>query len=196
MSSWDDWFKRFKERRGFFFPEIDRMIEEMEKEMADTFSEMENIMPRDMVRVRRLPDGSVRREYGPFVYGYSVKIGPDGKPIVREFGNIKPGPSGEGRPPLNLQNQREPLVDIIEEDDELKVVAELPGVDKKDVSLYLDEHRLTISVETPDRRYHKELKLPYEIDEASSKSTYKNGVLETVLKRKERKDKGKRIKIE
>lgn len=196
MSSWDDWFKRFKERRGFFFPEIDRMIEEMEKEMADAFSEMENMMPRDMVRVRRLPDGSVRREYGPFVYGYSVKIGPDGKPTVREFGNIKPGPGGEGRPPLNLQEQREPLVDVIEEDDQLKVVAELPGVDKKDISLYLDEHHLTISVETPDRKYRKELELPYEIDEASSKSTYKNGVLETVLTRKERKDKGKRIKIE
>ena len=196
MSSWDDWFKRFKERRGFFFPEIDRMIEEMEKEMANAFSEMENSMPRDMVRVRRLPDGSVRREYGPFVYGYSVKIGPDGKPTVREFGNIKPGPSGEGRSPLNLQDQREPLVDIIEEDDQLKVVAELPGVDKKDISLYLDEYHLTISVETPERRYHKELELPYEIDAASSKSTYRNGVLETVLKKKQRKDKGKRLTIE
>ena len=117
MSSfWDDWFKRFRERRGLFFPEIDRMIEEMEREMAETFRDMESRMPSDMVRVRRLPDGSVRREYGPFVYGYSVKIGPDGKPVVREFGNIKPGIPGEGRPPLNLQEQREPLVDIIEED--------------------------------------------------------------------------------
>jgi len=196
MSSWDDWFKRFKERRGFFFPEIDKMIEDMEKEMANAFSEMENIMPRDMVRVRRLPDGSVRREYGPFVYGYSVKIGPDGKPTVREFGNIKPGSGGEGRPPLNLQDQREPLVDIIEEDDQLKVVAELPGVDKKDISLYLDEHHLNITVESPERRYYKELELPYEIDETSARSTYKNGVLETVLKRKERKDRGKQLKIE
>ncbi len=23
MSDWDDWFKRLKERKGFFFPEID-----------------------------------------------------------------------------------------------------------------------------------------------------------------------------
>ncbi|MEE8355224.1 MAG: hypothetical protein V3S09_05300 [Candidatus Bathyarchaeia archaeon] len=91
MSDWDDWFKRLKERKGFFFPEIDRIIEEMERAMADSFRDMESEMPRNMVRVRRLPDGSVRREYGPFVYGYSVKIGPDGKPIVREFGNMKPG---------------------------------------------------------------------------------------------------------
>ncbi|GAG49362.1 unnamed protein product, partial [marine sediment metagenome] len=108
MSSWDDWIKRFSERRGFFFPEIDRLMEEMEKEMAEAFRDMENVMPRDMVRVRRLPDGSVKREYGPFVYGYSVKIGPDGKPVIREFGNIKPGPGREGAPPLNLQDRREP----------------------------------------------------------------------------------------
>jgi HSP20 family protein len=196
MSAWDEWFKRLRERKGFFFPEIDKMIEDMEKEMTESFRDMENAMPRDMVRVRRLPDGSVRREYGPFVYGYSVKIGPDGKPIVREFGNMKPGPGGEGGLPLNLQDQREPLVDVIDEEDQIRVLAELPGVDKKDIQLYVDEHTLTIKVETPERRYRKELALPDEIDGSSSRSTYKNGVLETVLKKRKRKDAGTRISIE
>jgi hypothetical protein len=61
MSAWDEWFKRLRERKGFFFPEIDNMIDEMEKEMAESFRDMENLIPRDMVRVRRLPDGSIRR---------------------------------------------------------------------------------------------------------------------------------------
>ena len=197
MSSfWDDWFKRFRDRRGFFFPEIDRMIEEMEKEMTESFSEMENFVPRDMVRVRRLPDGSVRREYGPFIYGYSVKIGPDGKPIIREFGNIKPGMGGEGRPPLDLKDQREPLIDIVDEDDNIKVVAELPGVNKEDISLYITENSLTIDVNTPERRYHKELELPVEIEEASARSRFLNGVLETTMTKKEPRGKGTPIKIE
>ena len=197
MSSfWDDWFKRFRERRGFFFPEIDRMIDEMEKEMAESFRDMENFMPRDMVRVRRLPDGSIRREYGPFVYGYSVKIGPDGKPIIREFGNLKPGLGGEGQPPLNLRDQREPLVDVIEEDDTIKVVAELPGVEKNEIRLYLTEMTLTIDVDTPDRRYRKELELPVAVDESSARSIYKNGILETTLKKRKPKGKGTPIKIE
>jgi HSP20 family protein len=197
MSSfWDDWFKRFRERRGFFFPEIDRMIEEMEKEMAEAFRDMENIVPRDMVRVRRLPDGSVRREYGPFVYGYSVKIGPDGKPIIREFGNLKPGMGGEGQPPLNLQDRREPLVDLIEEDEKIKVLAELPGVDKNDIKLYVTEKILTIDVDTPERRYHKELDLPVMIDEASARSTYKNGILETILNKRTSKGGGTQVRIE
>ena len=196
MSAWDEWFKRLRERNGFFFPEIDKIIDDMEKEMASSFKDMENVMPRDMVRVRRLPDGSVRREYGPFVYGYSVKIGPDGKPTIREFGNMKPGSGGEEGFPLNLQNQREPLIDVIDEEDQIIVLAELPGVDKEEIHLFVDEHMLTIKVETPERKYHKELALPGEIDASSSKSTYRNGVLETVLKKKKRRDAGTRINIE
>ena len=197
MSSyWDDWFKRFRERRGFFFPDIDRMMEDMEKFMSDAFKEMEDSVPRDMVRVRRLPDGSVRREYGPFVYGYSVKIGPDGRPIIREFGNIKPGLGGEGQPPLNLQEQREPLVDIVEEDESVKIIAELPGVAKDDIRLYATERTLTIDVDTPDRKYRKELELPVEVDETSARSTYRNGVLETALTKRKPKGKGAQIKIE
>ncbi len=197
MSSfWDDWFKRFRERRGFFFPDIDKMMDEMEKQMADTFRDMENLMPRDMVRVRRLPDGSVRREYGPFVYGYSVKIGPDGKPIIREFGNLRPGLGGEGQPPLNLRDQREPLVDVIDENENIRVVAELPGVSKDDITLYVTERSVTIEVDTPERRYYKELGLPVEVDESSARSTYKNGVLETVLVKRKPRGRGTPIKIE
>lgn len=195
MSFWDDWIKRFRERRGFFFPEIDRLMEEMEREMAESFRDMENLMPRDMVRVRRLPDGSVKREYGPFVYGYSVKIGPDGKPVIREFGNIKPGPGREGEPPLNLQDRREPLIDLIEEDEKIKVVAELPGVEKEDIKLYVSRDTLTIDVDTPERRYRKELNLPFEIEESSATSTYLNGVLETTLTKKKRTGRGTQIKI-
>ena len=196
MSFWDEWFKRFKERRGFFFPGIDRIVEEAEREMAESFRDMEITVPRGMVRVRRLPDGSIRREYGPFVYGYSVKMGPDGKPVVREFGNIKSGPGGDGEQPLNLQDQREPLVDVIDEDGQIRVVAELPGVDKEDIHLCVEERTLIIEVEDPERRYFKRLDLPCEIDCASSRSTYRNGVLETTLKKSERRTGGTRIKIE
>ena len=197
MSSpfWDEWLKKMKERRGFFFPEIDRMIEEMEKEMSDSLKEMENVMPRDMIRVRRLPDGSVRREYGPFVYGYSVKIGPDGKPTVREFGNIKPGRGGEGQP-LNLRDQREPLIDILEDDDTIKILTELPGIHKDDIKLYLSENMLTIDVDTSDRKYYKDLELPVDVDESSARSTFVNGVLETTLQKKKLRGKSTRIDIE
>ena len=195
MSFWDEWFKRFG-RRPSIFGDIDRMIEEMEKEMAEAFKDMEDMMPEDMYRERRLPDGSVRREYGPFVYGYSVKIGPDGKPVIREFGNMKPGLTGEGGIPLNLSDRREPLVDLIEDGDTVKVLAELPGVEKKEISLRATDQGLTISVDNPTRKYYKELEFPVEVDEKSAKSTYTNGVLEIVFRKRQRDDAGTEIRIE
>ena len=194
MSFWDEWFKRFG-RRGSFFGEFDRMMREMEKEMADIIREMEGNMPEKMMREIRNPDGSIRREYGPFVYGYSVKIGPDGKPIIREFGNMKPGLESEEMP-LSLQDKREPLVDVIEDDTSVKVVAELPGVEKKDIKLFATVRGLTISVDNVDRRYFKELEFESEIDRGSAKSSYRNGVLEISFDKKSREDTGTPIRIE
>jgi len=194
--SMDDWFRRFWRRRSFFFPDIERMVEDMEREISEMFKEMERMIPRDMVREFQMPDGTIRREYGPFVYGYSMKIGPDGRPIIREFGNIKPSFGVEGRPPLNLQEQREPLVDIIDEAERIRVIAELPGVEKEDINLYATPRTLTISVDTPQRKYYKELELPVEVDESSAKSTYKNGILEVIFNKKKERKMGTQIKVE
>lgn len=197
MSSpfWDEWFKRMRERRGFFFPEIDRMIEEMEKEMSKSFQDMQNKAPHDMVRITKSPDGSIRREYGPFVYGYTVKIDPEGKPIIREFGNIKPGLNENGQS-IDLRNQREPLIDIIDEKDAVKVVAELPGVKKNEIKLYLDNNLLTIDVDSLNRKYYKELQFPFEVEATTARSTYINGVLETTINKKQSKSRGTELKIE
>jgi HSP20 family protein len=194
LSFWDEWFKRFG-RRGTFFGDIDRMMREMEKEMADIIRDMERNLPNKMGREIRNPDGSVRREYGPFVYGYSVKIGPDGKPIIREFGNMKPGLDAD-KSPLSLQDMREPLVDVIEDEDSIKVLAELPGVEKKDIKLFATVRGLTISVDNVDRRYFKELEFEAEIDRSSAKSSYRNGVLEINFNKEKKEDKGTPINIE
>ncbi len=193
MSFWDEWFKRFG-KRSSFFGEFDRMMREMEKEMADIIREMEDNVPEEMTREIKNPDGSTRREYGPFVYGYSVKIGPDGKPIIREFGNMKPG-LDEDETTIGLQDRREPLVDVIDDEDNVKVLAELPGVEKEDIKLYATPRGLTISVDNVDRRYYKELSFDSEIDRGTAKSSYRNGVLEINFKKK-RPDEGTQISIE
>lgn len=194
LSFWDEWFKRFG-RRGTFFGDFDRMMREMEKEIADIIRDMERNLPEKMSREIRNPDGSMRREYGPFVYGYSVKIGPDGKPIIREFGNMKPGLQTDEKP-ISLQDMREPLVDVIEDDESIIVLAELPGVEKKDIKLFATVRGLTISVDNIDRRYFKELEFEVEIDRSSAKSRYRNGVLEISFKKEKKEDKGTQISIE
>lgn len=197
--SWDEdferWFRR-KMRRPFssrwFFEDIDDMLRDIEEMMNRELKEFTSRVPKDYVRERKLPNGRKIRELGPFVYGYSMTIGSDGKPVIREFGNVQPSRRG----PM-IKEEREPLVDVVSTDGEIKVVAEMPGVDKKGIKLHALDDVLTISVDTPDRKYYKEVKLPTEVESKDAKSSYKNGVLEVTLqKAKNRKSKGKPIEIE
>ncbi len=194
----EDYPDRFKKRRypffrTWFFEDIDRMFREMEKMMEDEFKMFTSRVPKNYVKERKLPDGKTVREWGPFVYGYSVKIGPDGKPEIREFGNVKQSRFGP-----RVKKERDPLVDIIETDGEVHIVAELPGVEKNDIKLRGTENTLIISVETPERKYFKEVKLPTNVNVKEAKTKYKNGVLEVTLPRtlEEKKPRGELISID
>jgi len=201
-----EWFRRRMRRspyfRSWFFGDMDEMFKDIEEMMEKEFKELSERLPKDFARERKLPDGSTVREWGPFVYGYSMTIGPDGKPKIREFGNVKPSlkhePFGLTRPRLDVKEEREPLVDVISTDKEVKVLAELPGVEKKDIKLHGTENTLTISVETPERKYFKEVQMPVAVNHKAAKTAYKNGVLEvTMPKTKEKKKlKGEPMKIE
>ncbi len=182
MGEGDDYSEWSRKKRSPFFRrwsfgDIDKLFHDMERMMEDEFkSFFTSQIPKDYVRERKLPDGSTAREFGPFVYGYSVKIGPDGKPEISEFGNLKPSLKGP-----KVKEEREPLVDIVETNGEIHVVAELPGVDKKDIQLHGTEDSFTISVDAPERKYYKDIVLPSKVRVREAKTSYKNGVLEVTF---------------
>lgn len=188
----DWWYRRRKDpfRRLFsddFFEEFDKMFEEM-------FKDMEKNFPKELIRERRLPDGSIAREAGPFIYGYSVTIGPDGKPEIKEFGNIKP--IEKGKIPFEITDKREPLVDVLDEDKKIRVVAEIPGVEKEQIKLEIVDDALQITV-GGERKYYKEVELPTKVDAESVKAAYKNGILEVTLNKIQAARKsGKTIRID
>ena len=189
-------FRRGRRPFGFmdkWFSDFDEMFEHM-------FEDMAKDMPKDPMNERKLPDGSTIRQFGPFVYGYSMSMGPDGKPIVQEFGNVKPskkpGAFGFEQPALEPKDAREPLVDVINEAEQIRVLAELPGVEKSDIKTTIAEDSLTIRVESQTRKYYKEVQLPANVDPDSSKASYNNGVLEVTLRKVRAKPKGREIKID
>jgi HSP20 family protein len=121
------------------------------------------------------------------VHGFKINIGPDGKPRIEDFGNrhIKT-PNGEPQ----ISEEREPLTDIIEGDNDVAVTVELPGVNKEDIDLNVQSESLEIKVNTPQRKYHKRLDLPCDVKPKTTKATYKNGILDIVIKRREKKKPG------
>jgi len=189
----DEWFGR--RRSNSWFPDVDSMMKEMEKIMQEAVKNMDQNLPKNLIRERKLDDGSVVREMGPIVYGYSFKIGEDGKPVVRKFGNLNTFPSSlSGR--FSVSEQREPVVDIIKDVDKLKVIAELPGVGKGDLRITANETSLTIESVSGERKYNKKIELPDKIAPSSGKSTYKNGILEATFKLRDSKDHGVSINVE
>jgi len=74
-------------------------------------------------------------------------------------------------------------LDIHETDDELRVVADVPGVEKEDIELKCDGTTLTLDAVGGDRTYSERIDLPAPVDEHSASATYNNGVLEVVFKR-------------
>ncbi|MGD8564831.1 MAG: Hsp20/alpha crystallin family protein [Candidatus Bathyarchaeota archaeon] len=195
---WLNWYK--KRRYPFFrsgvFGDIEEVFKEMEERIEREFSNFYRRTPKNLIRERTLPDGSKVQELGPFVYGYSVKIGPDGKPRIREFGNIK-HEARFGRPRINIKEKRKPLIDVIAANDEVHIIAELPGVRKEDIMIRGTEKSLSISVDIPRHKFYREIRMHAEVNPQKAKSTYKNGVLEVTLpKKKNGKIKGESIEIE
>jgi HSP20 family protein len=112
------------------------------------------------------------------VFGISVKTAVGGKPIVESFGNVKRTPAGP-----TVEAEREPITDVFDEGEELRIYAEMPGVSPEDIKLDLREDILDISAQTGDRKYHKELLLPTKVKADTLSSNYNNGVLEVKVKK-------------
>jgi HSP20 family protein len=206
-----DWFGKFLTNNGRLlgrradlfggvlagFAEMERMFDEQFKDIL-----LETETPKELVREYMTPKGEKVRKIGPIVYGYSVVVGPDGKPRITEFGNVKQGThigskEGTGRRggEPRLAAEREPLADVITTDDEVKIVVELPGVNKENIKVNAYEGSAEVIAATQDRKYRRVVDIPADTDAESVKSTFKNGLLEIAFKRKD-KPKGKEIKVE
>ncbi len=170
-SEFDEWMRRTRR----LFEEMDKIFEEMLRELE------------------KEPATGERRVIGPYYYGFSVTMGPDGVPRIEEWGNIKPG---IGR--IRLSDTIEPFTDVMEEEDVVKVIMDIPGVEKSDIDVEVSENEIRVRAEREDRRYFKVVKLPVKVKPETAKARYRNGVLTITVEKKEKlkKPSGYKVKIE
>ena len=165
-----------RKRRGLFgddfffdFDNIEKMMDGLMEKMMDD----ENALKR------------------PLVLGFSMKMGSDGKIVFDEFGNVK---KERGKPVV--ADTREPLVNVTKTDREIIITAELPGVEKKDISLRIrDKRTVVISVASKEKPYYKEVTLDAEIDKKSAKVNFNNGILEVIFKTRKKLFGNKKLKV-
>ncbi|MBD3195951.1 MAG: Hsp20 family protein [Candidatus Lokiarchaeota archaeon] len=189
-----DIFELFKDPNKFM------QSDQFQKMFQDLFSKIMKNLPENL---KDLSPEELQREFmknkskfgwkGPFMTGFNINFDSQGKPTFEQFGNIKKEPKGKAK----VDEYRDPLIEINEEQDKFIVIAEMPGANKEDIELKATSNTLTISTKekTPSGlKYYKEVELPFAINSDVAKARYVNGILEVKLKKQD--EKQSNIKID
>jgi HSP20 family protein len=186
MEMWNDLWPELRNR--YIFQDIDR-----------EFADAEDMLNRMFKTVREIEMSSNvdTTNNVSYHYGYQITVDPDGKPHIREFGNVRPSAKGL----IEHRGVREPLVDttVDEKENTLRITAEMPGVDKDHIKVNITDKSLSIHAEKEDKKYHAVVPVTIELDNATAKASYSNGILELKIKLRRQvppKLKRKEVKVE
>ena len=149
------------------------MLDELDKYFEDFERDIENT-------VRNAFFGSDRQNK-PFIAGFRFNMGPEGKPSVQIFGN-NPMRRDGFRSPINEQ-----MVD--EKNGVLRIIMEMPGVEKEDIKVDATGESATITAERGEKHYRADLSLKAPVKAESGKAEYKNGMLEISFSLKDKPNK-------
>jgi HSP20 family protein len=129
---------------------------------------------------------------GPYYYGYEMTVGPDGRPHLREWGNSRPSNA------IEESDARQLYVDqtLNEKENILTLVTEMPGIEKADIKVNIENNTVSISAERGSRKYRSTVPLKYKVDENSAKAKYTNGILELSFALAEKKSRAKTVTVE
>jgi len=194
-----DWFRRFDSM--YFADDFFTDFEEVEKEFEDAFMDIK--APKEPLIDYETQEDVRVREISLFVYGYSMTIELDDKSRVRSrnIRNDGVGSSGSSKKRKEVSkynrpqitSEREPLVEVNVYDKEVKVVLEMPGLSKEHIKIQAYKNSVEISSNHPQRKYQV-IDIPRVADIETIRSTYKNGILEIVFKKKEKSKGNNKVK--
>lgn len=161
-------------------------------DINDIFANFDEEFEEMRTRMDRIMEQMLTGEFGldgeTKMYGVSMRMGQDGQPHIQEFGNVKPLASAK----VNEITSMEPLLDVIEEKDRVRVIIELPGIQRDDICANAKDLWLDISVDTENHKFSRRIELPCQVRSGSGAVSYKNGVLEVTMDREPPKRRKKR----
>jgi len=158
---------------GGIIPGLDGLLKGLEK--SEAFGERLQAIDSEIeARLRSEPLKRTERGVPPFQARGSRRTGPRIVPPNKR--QATPRAKREAVP------SREPTVDVFEEETYLRILAELPGVEERDIKVNLNGAQLILSTDTPTHKYYKETTLPY-APRGQMEKSYRNGILELMLQK-------------
>jgi len=173
----DEWFHEFRNFRRLF-EEHDKFLE---KTFEDFVGSLPVLRPQKLMSLRKPLEKEINRGN---VKGF-FKVQPirgEGVTGYIAYGELS-SVQTPTRTPTRAENLRiikedEPLIDVLEEKDAVKVVAEIHGVSMNDIALNMHENRLEIKA---GEKFSKSIEIPGKVDFARTSISYKNGILQLKL---------------
>ncbi len=145
----------------------------------DDFMDIEDIIERMMEKyVEGLSDISKR----PFIYGFSISKQPGEEPEIKEFGHMSIYDEREAG--SNPMEERELLIDTYELDGTIYVTADLPNYKKEEIEILVAELDIELKLGSGENVISEYIEIDG-VDPDCVKATFKNGVLELAMKKKE-----------
>ncbi len=143
------------------------------RDLRDILDELDSYMERFEKDVQETVRGAISKsglKDKSFVAGFSFAIGPEGKPSVQLFGDS----------PVRSDGHRAPLTEQLlnQKDATLKLVVDMPGVEKSDIKVEATEDSATVIAERGARKYRADVRLKARVKPEEAKAEYKNGLLE------------------
>lgn len=163
--------RRQKSPYGFFNEDIyERVLHEMQSMIEDIY------FIEKLQKKLRLGLGFNKQ----LIYDPNTNVLPVWIPEIQEI-NSYSLKTGNIKSKSFVESER--LIDIIEGDEDIAVTVEIPDVEKNDIDLYITEDSLEMTVDSTLLKYRKLLKLPCDVNAKTTRATYRNGVLDVVIKK-------------
>ena len=101
------------------------------------------------------------------------------------------------RKPIVARPKHEGTMSYEDRDKDIVFTIDMPGVQKKDIKINVEPNAINVKAENGgSRKYNYSRRFKPTVDVESSKATFKNGVLDITIQKKETKPTGKSIKIQ
>lgn len=148
-----------------------------DKKKRDPYDDPFDYFIQDMIDLLRRMDEDLSRFVNGDFFGWSDNTSAGELDDFENTGGDGESDLDKGGAPLELEEQ---IVDVIELDEEILIVADVPGVRKEDISIKVKGGEISIRAGDLQKRFQ----LPIEIDPKKTRATYRNGILEVrILKR-------------
>ena len=176
-------FPKQVRRKNQSLDKMDKRLRALDATFEDVMRELAETLRTEDLTDCEVSIGSTFRQFGPFIYGYSISMDAKGNTYVREFGNVRLSKEQPDESAPFLADSREQLVDVINEPTQVRILAELSGVDKSVIRIAVAKDSVTIRATSRSRKYRKRLRLPTDVNPKTLKTRLNNGCLEITLRK-------------